>query len=62
MSQDTSTLRVEQRERVAVVTLARPDRLNAIGSDTLADLDAVLTDLETDADVRAFVITGVGRA
>ena len=62
MSQDTSTLRVEQRERVAVVTLARPDRLNAIGSDTLADLDAVLTDLETDADVRAFAITGVGRA
>ena len=62
MSQDTRTLRVEQRERVAVVTLARPDRLNAIGSDTLADLDAVLTALETDADVRAFVITGVGRA
>jgi len=62
VSQDTSTLRVEQRERVAVVTLARPDQLNAIGSDTLADLDAVLTDLETDADVRAFVITGVGRA
>lgn len=65
MSSGTSergTLRIERRERVAVVTLARPDRLNAIGTDTLADLDAALTDLERDDAVRAFVITGEGRA
>jgi enoyl-CoA hydratase len=57
-----NTLRVERADHVAVVTLARPHRLNAIGSDTLADLDAALSDLEADTDVRAFVITGEGRA
>ncbi len=58
-----TTLRVERREgAIALVTLARPERLNAIGTDTLADLDAALTDLERDDSVRAFVITGEGRA
>jgi enoyl-CoA hydratase/carnithine racemase len=57
-----STLRVESSGAIAVVTLARPERLNAIGTDTLTDLDAALTGLETDDHVRAFVITGEGRA
>jgi enoyl-CoA hydratase len=57
-----STLRLEPRERVAVITLTRPDRLNAIGRDTITDLDAALADLETDDGIRAFVITGEGRA
>jgi enoyl-CoA hydratase len=47
---------------IAVVTLSRPDRLNAIGMATLAALDRVLVDLERDDAVRAFVVTGEGRA
>ena len=59
----SDVLRVERREgAIGVVTLSRPDRLNAIGTDTLAALDAALVDLESDDDVRAFVITGEGRA
>jgi enoyl-CoA hydratase len=59
----SDALRVERPgDGIAVVTLSRPDRLNAIGTDTLAALDAALTQLEADASVRAFVVTGEGRA
>ena len=57
-----TTLRLDRRDRVAVVTLTRPDRLNAIGRDTLTELDAVLAALADDHDVGALVITGEGRA
>jgi len=58
-----STLRVERPDgAIAIVTLATPERLNAIGTDTLTDLDGALTDLERDDAVRAFVVTGEGRA
>jgi enoyl-CoA hydratase len=56
------TLRVDRDERVAVVTLTQPDRLNAIGRDTLTELDTVLTELRDDRRVGALVITGEGRA
>ena len=59
----SDVLRVERRDgAIAVVTLSRPDRLNAIGTDTLAALDDALTTLEADDSVRAFVVTGEGRA
>ncbi len=59
----SDVLRVERREgAIAVVTLTRPDRLNAIGTDTISALDAALVELESDDEVRAFVITGEGRA
>ena len=55
-------LRFERRDRVAVLTLDRPERLNAIGSDTVALLHAALTEIENDPDLRAIVVTGEGRA
>jgi enoyl-CoA hydratase len=56
-------LRIEHTDGgVAVIVLIRPERLNAIGRDTLDALDAALADLETDDAVRAFVVTGEGRA
>jgi enoyl-CoA hydratase len=47
---------------VARVTLNRPEVLNAINRDLLADLDAVLQQAEADPEVRAVVLTGAGRA
>jgi enoyl-CoA hydratase/carnithine racemase len=59
----SDVLRVERRDgAIAVVTLTRPDRLNAIGNDTLVALDAALVELEADDGVRAFVVAGEGRA
>ncbi|WP_308299046.1 enoyl-CoA hydratase/isomerase family protein [Streptomyces sp. GESEQ-35] len=55
-------LRVELRDRIAVLTLDRPERLNAVGSETAGLLKDALVDLRHNDDVRALVLTGAGRA
>ncbi|WP_051265659.1 enoyl-CoA hydratase/isomerase family protein [Nakamurella lactea] len=47
---------------VGIVTLNRPDRLNAIDSATIGDLDRVFAEIAINDAVRAVVITGAGRA
>jgi len=47
---------------VALVTLNRPERANAMNRTMLAELNAVCDAVETDADVRALVLTGAGKA
>jgi enoyl-CoA hydratase/carnithine racemase len=47
---------------VGVVTLQRPERLNAIGAELLADLHEALVRAQADAQTRAIVLTGAGRA
>ena len=47
---------------VSVVTLNRPDRLNAIGAHLLMDLHAALQAAQNDATTRVIVLTGAGRA
>ncbi|SEF01987.1 enoyl-CoA hydratase [Streptomyces sp. 3213] len=55
-------LRVELRNRIAVLTLDRPGQLNAIGSETVDRLTRALTELRDNDDVRALVVAGAGRA
>ncbi len=47
---------------VAVLTLNRPDRLNAISGPMLATLSKRLLEADADRSVRAIVLTGAGRA
>ncbi|MEZ5840806.1 MAG: enoyl-CoA hydratase/isomerase family protein [Hyphomicrobiales bacterium] len=47
---------------VAVISLNRPHRLNAIVPELLDDLVAALEGADSDPDVRAIVLTGAGRA
>lgn len=46
---------------IAVITLNRPGRLNALTRDTVARLNRTLDDLASDAGCRAVIITGAGR-
>ena len=50
------------RDGVALVTLDRPDALNALSFALLAELDAALAVLDDDEACRAIVITGSDRA
>src|ERR1700730_8982617 len=50
----------ETRGPVALVTLNRPDKLNALDYARIGRLLAVLDIVETDDDVRAVVLTGAG--
>ena len=56
------TLDVRVEERVAIVTLDRPDRLNALDGDALLELGVALELAEADVGVRALIVTGAGRA
>lgn len=54
-------LRIERRERVAVLTLDRPDSLNALNHDLREGIIEVCQDLRHDDEVWAVVLTGAGR-
>jgi enoyl-CoA hydratase/carnithine racemase len=54
-------LLVETRGPLALLTLNRPDRLNAITVAMLNELTTALQDAERDPAVRAIIITGAGR-
>lgn len=51
----------EKRDGFAVVTLNRPDRLNAFTDGIHVGLRSAFDRIEGDADIRAVVVTGAGR-
>ena len=53
---------VTTQGRVSVVTLNRPERLNAIGGELLVDLHDALVQAQSDPATGAIVFTGAGRA
>lgn len=53
---------VEKRGAVSVVTLNRPDRLNAISGELLDALHEALSEVNGDTGCRAIVLRGEGRA
>ncbi|MFZ8974743.1 MAG: enoyl-CoA hydratase/isomerase family protein, partial [Pseudomonadales bacterium] len=57
----TEELLVEQRGRVAVITLNRPDRYNAISRDMLNELSEKMVEANKDPDTRCIVLTGAGK-
>jgi enoyl-CoA hydratase/carnithine racemase len=56
-----TTVLAERRGPVLVLTLNRPDRLNAWNDELEARYFALLDEAEADPDVRAIVLTGTGR-
>jgi enoyl-CoA hydratase len=55
-------LRVERRDAVAVLTLALPERRNAMTAELTAAWVAAIEEIRDDAAVRAVVVTGEGSA
>ncbi len=53
---------VSRDDAVAIVTVDRPEALNALNSETIALLRAAAADLSADASVRAVVLTGGGES
>ncbi|HEY3027835.1 MAG TPA: enoyl-CoA hydratase-related protein [Pyrinomonadaceae bacterium] len=60
MPQSYETLLVERRDRVAIVTINRPEKRNALNIKTREEGAAVLEWLQEDDNVRVVVITGAG--
>jgi hypothetical protein len=61
MAGDTyQTIGLERRGPVALLTLRRPERLNAINKAMLGELQRALDAVEPDEAIRALVVTGAG--
>lgn len=58
----TQDLRAEVDDGVAVITMNRPDRRNAMSDAMMSALGAVLAQVETDDSVGCVVLTGAGGA
>ena len=57
----TPELLVEEMDRILVITLNRPDRLNAISRDMLGELSAKMVEANKDPDIRCIILTGAGK-
>ena len=56
------TLRYEKQENIAILTINRPEALNALNSTVIGDLEQAITEVEKDAELGALIITGEGRS
>lgn len=59
---DLETILFERRGRVALLTLHRPQRLNAISARMMDEIESVLDTVAGDDDLGAVVVCGAGRA
>ena len=56
------TIRYEKQDQIALVTIDRPEALNALNSAVITELEQVVADLEADREIRAMILTGQGRS
>ena len=55
-----SFVELQKNGKTAVLTINRPEALNALNSQVLSDLKAALDELKKEADLRCLIITGAG--
>lgn len=56
------TILYEKKGPVGILTLNRPDRLNALAPELVAEVGDCLDAIEKDDEVRVVILTGAGRA
>lgn len=55
-------LKLDVENHVALLTINRPEALNALNTETLTEIHALLNEIELDDDIYVLVITGAGKA
>jgi enoyl-CoA hydratase len=55
-----SSVLIEKRDRIALLTLNRPEKLNALDYASVDRLLDILEEIEPDDDIRAVILTGAG--
>jgi len=54
------TLLYEKKDNIGLVTVNRPEKLNALSNELIQELDELLDGVENDEDLRVLVVTGAG--
>ena len=57
-----NTITFEHSDRIALVTLNRPDSLNALNAEVMSEIVDVFTQIDRNKDIAVSVLTGEGRA
>ncbi|MFP5470388.1 MAG: enoyl-CoA hydratase/isomerase family protein [Bacteroidia bacterium] len=55
-----NNLLTEQKDRILIITINRPNQLNALNKETINELSVELKRAEKDASVRVIILTGSG--
>jgi enoyl-CoA hydratase len=53
-------LRIEQQDELATLVIQRPEKLNALNGELIAELDRAFRQLAEDDSVRGIILTGAG--
>ncbi len=53
-------LLIDKEDNIAILTINRPDKYNALNDEVVAEISAALDDLTANDEVRAIIITGAG--
>ena len=55
-----TNLLIDDANGVRTITINRPDKLNALNRETIAELDQALNEADADKSIRVLIITGSG--
>ena len=55
-----STIKTEVENHISIITINRPDKLNALNQLVFSELDVVMDNVYNDRDIKAVIITGAG--
>ena len=53
-------LRIEKKDNIAIVKINRPDKMNALNSQTMSEIKSAFTELKSDSGTFVVIITGSG--
>lgn len=56
------TIKFDTKEAIGKVTITRPEALNALNSEVLEELDALIEEIKKDKNLRVLILTGEGRS
>ena len=57
-----TTVKLERKEGIGLLTIARPEALNALNSQVISDLENAISEIEKDGNLRVLILTGEGRS
>ena len=55
-------LKLEVKDNIAIVTISRPQAMNALNSEFFKEMNSMLTQISNQKEIRAMIITGEGKA
>lgn len=56
------TIRYEKNGNIGIATINRPEALNALNSTVVSELELLMNEVEKDAELAVFILTGEGRS